>query len=51
MYEYFSGVVTDLAPTYAVNDAGGVGYYINISLQTCSERMILPFTGIVTSIF
>lgn len=34
MYEYISGLVTDLAPTYAVIDAGGVGYYINISLQT-----------------
>ena len=34
MYEYISGLVTELAPTYAVIDAGGVGYYINISLQT-----------------
>ncbi len=34
MYEYISGTVADLAPTYAVIDAGGVGYYINISLQT-----------------
>lgn len=34
MYEYISGLVADLAPTYAVIDAGGVGYYINISLQT-----------------
>lgn len=36
MYEYISGLVTDLAPTYAVIDAGGVGFYINISLQTYS---------------
>ena len=36
MYEYISGLVTDLAPTYAVIDAAGVGYYINISLQTYS---------------
>lgn len=36
MYEYISGLVTDLAPAYAVIDAGGVGYYINISLQTYS---------------
>ncbi|MBQ8553596.1 MAG: Holliday junction branch migration protein RuvA [Alistipes sp.] len=34
MYEYISGLVAELAPTYAVIDAGGVGYYINISLQT-----------------
>ena len=37
MYEYISGLVAELAPTYAVIDAGGVGYYINISLQTYSE--------------
>jgi Holliday junction DNA helicase RuvA len=36
MYEYISGLVADLAPTYAVIDAGGVGYYVNISLQTYS---------------
>lgn len=36
MYEYISGLVADLAPTYAVIDASGVGYYINISLQTYS---------------
>ena len=36
MYEYISGLVTDLAPTYAVIDAAGVGYYINISLHTYS---------------
>lgn len=36
MYEYISGKITDLAPTYAVVEAGGVGYYLNISLQTFS---------------
>ncbi len=36
MYEYISGKVTELAPTYAVVEAAGVGYYINISLQTFS---------------
>lgn len=36
MYEYISGKITDLAPTYAVIEAGGVGYYLNISLQTFS---------------
>lgn len=34
MYEYISGSVAELAPTYAVIDAGGVGYYLNISLTT-----------------
>lgn len=36
MYEYISGKVAELAPTYAVMEAAGVGYYINISLQTFS---------------
>ena len=36
MYEYISGQLTEVAPTYAVIDAGGVGFYVNISLQTFS---------------
>ena len=36
MYEYISGKVAELAPTYAVIEAAGVGYYISISLQTFS---------------
>lgn len=36
MYEYISGKVAELAPTYAVVEAAGVGYYVNISLQTYS---------------
>jgi Holliday junction DNA helicase RuvA len=42
MYEFISGRVADLTPAYAVIDAGGVGYYINISLQTFSEIEKLP---------
>ena len=34
MYEYISGKLMELAPTYAVVEAAGVGYYLNISLQT-----------------
>lgn len=37
MYEYIKGAVAELTPAYAVLDAGGVGYYIVISLQTYSE--------------
>jgi len=37
MYEYIQGPVAELAPAYAVIDAGGVGYFLNISLQTYSE--------------
>ena len=36
MYEYISGKLAELAPTYAVIEASGVGYYLNISLQTFS---------------
>ena len=34
MYEYISGSVAELTPTYAVVDAAGVGYLLNISLET-----------------
>ena len=37
MYEYITGTVTEIAPAYAVIEAMGVGYFINISLQTYSE--------------
>lgn len=36
MYEYISGTLAELSPTYAVVEAAGVGYYIHISLQTFS---------------
>lgn len=34
MYEYIQGPVAEVAPAYAVIDAGGVGYYLHISLET-----------------
>ena len=34
MYEYIKGSVAEVAPAYAVIDAGGVGYYLHISLET-----------------
>lgn len=37
MYEYIKGHIAELAPTYAVLDVGGIGYYLNISLTTYSE--------------
>ncbi|MEG2065082.1 MAG: Holliday junction branch migration protein RuvA [Alistipes sp.] len=37
MYEYISGDVAELAPTYAVIDCTGVGYYLHISLQTFAD--------------
>ena len=37
MYEYITGKLTELAPAYAIVEAAGIGYFINISLQTYSE--------------
>lgn len=37
MYEFISGKIADLTPAYAVVETSGVGYYLNISLQTFSE--------------
>lgn len=37
MYEYISGTLAEIAPAYAVVEAGGVGYFINISLNTFSQ--------------
>ncbi len=34
MYEYICGRVAEVAPTYAVIDVHGVGYYLQISLET-----------------
>lgn len=37
MYEYIRGQVAESTPTYAVIEAAGVGYFINISLKTFSD--------------
>ncbi|MBR5131604.1 MAG: Holliday junction branch migration protein RuvA [Alistipes sp.] len=37
MYEYISGKVAEATPTYAIVEATGIGYFINISLKTYSE--------------
>ena len=37
MYEYITGKLTEATPTYAIVEAHGVGYFINISLKTYSE--------------
>jgi Holliday junction DNA helicase RuvA len=37
MYAYISGKLAFKCPTYVVIDAGGVGYHINISLNTYSN--------------
>ncbi len=37
MYDYIKGAIAELNPTYAVIDAGGVGFHIIISLQTFTQ--------------
>ena len=37
MYEYITGTLAEAAPAYAIVETGGIGYFINISLQTYSE--------------
>ncbi|MCL2561324.1 MAG: Holliday junction branch migration protein RuvA [Rikenellaceae bacterium] len=37
MIEYIKGTIADLTPAYAVVEAGGVGYYMSISLHTFSQ--------------
>lgn len=37
MYEYFKGEITDISPTQVIIEVAGVGYLLNISLQTYSQ--------------
>ena len=37
MYEYIKGIVAEAAPTYVIVESGGIGYYINISVNTYSQ--------------
>ena len=37
MFEYIQGNLADITPTYAVLDCGGVGYLLNISVNTYSK--------------
>lgn len=37
MLEYISGKIAELTPTYVIIDNHGIGYYLNISLNTFSE--------------
>lgn len=37
MYEYITGTLAEAAPAYAIVETSGIGYFINISLQTYSE--------------
>ncbi|MFI3259432.1 MAG: Holliday junction branch migration protein RuvA [Rikenellaceae bacterium] len=49
MYEYISGKLSEVTPTYAVVEAAGMGYMVNISLHTFSQ--IESMTGSETKLF
>ena len=36
MFEYIRGEITHLTPTYLILEAGGIGYYLHITLNTYS---------------
>ena len=36
MYEYIKGIITENTPTYVAVEAAGLGYMVNISLNTFS---------------
>ncbi|MDR0941889.1 MAG: Holliday junction branch migration protein RuvA [Bacteroidales bacterium] len=51
MLEYISGTVKKITPTYTIIDNAGIGYCINISLQTCEQlREETPATLLVHEI-
>ena len=37
MYEYIKGKITEQTPAYVVVETGGIGYFVNISLQTYTQ--------------
>jgi len=37
MYSYFEGKIEEISPTHVVIDCGGIGYFLNISLNTYSD--------------
>ncbi|MBN2212832.1 MAG: Holliday junction branch migration protein RuvA [Bacteroidales bacterium] len=37
MYEYITGKITEITPTYVILECNGTGYFINISVSTYSQ--------------
>ena len=37
MFEYINGYVTEISPTFVILETGGIGYHINISLNTFGQ--------------
>lgn len=46
MYEYFKGTLANLEPTQAVIDCGGVGYLLEITLNTYEALRKVPAEGV-----
>ena len=44
MYEYIEGNLTEITPAYCVMEAGGIGYILQISLNTYAKIQNLPRT-------
>jgi Holliday junction DNA helicase RuvA len=42
MYEYFQGKIVEKNPAYVVIDCHGVGYFLNISINTFDK---IPHSG------
>ena len=48
MYKYIKGIITENTPTYVAIEASGIGYMVNISLNTfealqnCQGEVKLP---------
>ncbi len=37
MFEYINGYITEISPTFVILETGGIGYHINISLNTFGQ--------------
>jgi len=48
MISYVKGAITHKSPTYIIVEAGGIGYHINISLQTYAQIEKLETVKILT---
>ncbi len=48
MISYVNGAITFKSPTYIIVEAGGIGYHINISLNTFAEIEKLELVKILT---
>jgi holliday junction DNA helicase RuvA len=48
MYEYIKGKITDLTPAFVILESGGVGYFLNISLNSYTQLQNKPEATLYT---